>query len=241
MTPSPVSHRPPLSPVPPASPVRGQWARRGALLAGAAWSLAACGPTIYEDAGSAFQLLVTGAPDVPVTRDQIRQIPYATLRAKVANGQRSVLVLFRYDGADLHWMSADRIALTTRAGRLVKTAGLPSNLRASDVVGGDPVSSGLHHLAGPVRKTRLVDIEPGARYGIPIEMTLEPEAEETIEILDLTYDTIRVRERCHAPLLEWSFDNVYWVERSNGFVWRSTQYFAPEFDPVELEILKKAS
>lgn len=182
-----------------------------------------------------------GAPDVPVTRDQIRQIPYATLRAKVANGQRSVLVLYRYDGRDLHWMSADRVALTTRAGRLVKTAGLPSNLRASDVIGGDPVGSGLHKLTVPLRTTRLVDIEPGARYGIPIELTLEPEAEETIEILDLTYDTVRVRERCHAPLLDWTFDNLYWADRSDGFVWRSTQYFVPEFDPVELEILKKAT
>ena len=186
-------------------------------------------------------MLVMGLPDVAVTRDQIRQIPYASIRAKVGNGQRSVLVLYRYDGPDLHWMSADRVAFTTRAGRLVKTAGLPANLRSSTVLDGDPVAVGLNRLEGPVRKTRIVDIEPGARYGIPIESTLEPEAEETIEILERTYDTVRVRERCVAPLLDWSFDNVYWAERSNGFVWRSTQFFVPEFDPVEIEILKKAT
>jgi hypothetical protein len=201
----------------------------------------ACGSTIYEDAGTVFSMLVSGIPDVPVTRDQIRQIPYATIRAKIANGQRSVLVLFRYDGGDLHWMSADRIALTTRAGRLVKSAGLASDLRASATVGEDPVAAGLHRLDGPVRLTRLVDIVPGSRYGVPITLTLEPQAEETVEILELTYDVVRVRETGSAPLLDWQFENTYWASRDNGFVWKSVQHLVPDLGPVELEILKKAA
>ena len=154
----------------------------------------ACGSTVYEDTGTVVQMLVLGIPDVPVTRDQIRQIPYATIRAKIGNGQRSVLVLFRYDGSDLHWLSADRIALTTRAGRLVKSAGLPSDLRASSMVGDDPVAAGLHRLSGPTRATRLIDVEPGALYGIPVDLTITPEAEETIDIVERSYDVVRVRE-----------------------------------------------
>lgn len=200
----------------------------------------ACGSTIYEDAGTAFQLLVSGIPDVPVTRDQIRQIPYATIRAKVGNGQRSVLVLYRYDGTDLHWLSSDRVALTTRSGRLVKSGGLLTNLRASSMVGDDPVATGLHRLNGPTRRTRLIDIEPGALYGIPVDLSIEPEAEETIEIVELTYDVVRVRERAEAPLLAWSFENVYWADRETGLVWKSVQHLVPDLGPVELEILKKA-
>lgn len=203
--------------------------------------MAACGTTIYEDAAQAFQLLIAGAPDVPVTRDQIRQIPYATIRAKVGNGQRSVLVLYRYDGTDLHWLSADRVAITTRAGRVVKTAGLPANLRASSMLGDDPVALGLHRLEGPRDAMRFVDIEPGARYGVPVTLRIEPEAEETIEILELSYDVVRVRESGRAPLLDWSFENVYWVERTDGYVWKSIQHFVPDLEPVELEILKKPS
>ncbi|MEX2650780.1 MAG: YjbF family lipoprotein [Alphaproteobacteria bacterium] len=211
------------------------------MTSAAALSLVACEDSIYGDATQAFQMLVTGVPDVPVTRDQIRQIPYATIRAKIGRGQRSVLVLFRYDGADLHWVSADRVAFTTRAGRLVKTAGLPENLRHSELIGVDPVAEGLHRLDGSAPLTSLVDIDPGARYGIPVELTLEPEADETIEILELEYETVRVRERGRAPLLDWTFENVYWAQRSNGFVWKSIQHFVPSLPPVELEILKKAT
>lgn len=203
--------------------------------------MAACEDTIYGDAADAFKMLINGVPDVPVTRDQIRQIPYATIRAKIGSGQRSVLVLSRYDGPDLHWVSADRVALTTRKGRLVKTAGLPENLKESAFVEDDPVALGLQSLTGPAKLTRLIDIEPGAHYGVPVESELIPEATEAIEILDLTYDTVRVRERGHAPLLDWSFENLYWAERKNGFVWKSVQFITPGLPSVELEVLKKAT
>jgi len=89
--------------------------------------------------------------------------------------------------------------------------------------------------------TRLVDIVPDARYGVPVDLTLGPQAEEMIEILELTYDVVRVREVGSAPLLDWRFENTYWASRDNGFVWKSVQHLVPELGPVELEILKKAA
>jgi len=185
-------------------------------------------------------MLFSGLPDAPVTRDQISKLPYATVRAKIGRGQRSVLVLRRYDGGDLVWVSSDSVAFATRRGRLVKTAGLPADLKRTEFVEPDPVATGLQELEGDSKIGRFIDLEPGAHYGIPVESTFARAGEETIEILERTYDTILVNERNVAPLLEWEFENQYWVAKDSGFVWRSMQHFAPGWPPIELEILKPA-
>jgi hypothetical protein len=226
----------------PAAPVRpASQARRAVLVSATACLLAACNSQIYVDAAQAFTFLIVGRPDVPLTRDQVRKIPYATLRAKIGKGQRALLVLNRYDGSDLHWVSADRVALTTRRGRLVKTAGMPVDLRYTQFIGGDPVAGGLVGMKRPTTWTRLIDLDPGAHYGVPVEATLEPLGEERIEILELTYDTVKVRERNYAALLDWEFENQFWAETSSGVVWRSLQHIAPELPPIEIELLKRAT
>jgi hypothetical protein len=236
-----MSHPKPHAPCPAPRVLSAPRARRSILSFGAAALLAGCNARSFEDAGDALHLAMFGQPDVPVTRAQVLDIPYATIRAKVGKGQRSVLVLFRYDGPDLHWVSADRIVFTTRKGRLVRTAGLPSDLRHSEILGLDPTIAGLSGIEGPVALRRLVDIEPGSRYGIPIRSTIAPEGPERIEIVERTYETVRFRERCVAEPLDWTFDNVFWADRRNGFVWRSLQHFTPDLPPVEIEILKAAA
>lgn len=236
-----MSHHKPPAPVPAMFSPTSPWARRTVMISGVAALVAACNARSFEDAGQALRLAIAGSPDVPVTREQIVQLPYATIRAKIGNGQRSVMVLFRYDGPDLHWVSADRVVFATRRARLVKTTGLASNLRHSAIVGEDPASEALGEVREPTRILRLVDIDPGFRYGIPVSSTMAIDGDERIEIVERFYDTVRLREHCVAPLLDWEFDNTYWADRRNGFPWKSVQHFSPDLPPLELEILKAAT
>ena len=181
-----------------------------------------------------------GNPDVPVTRAAIEQQPYAAIRARMGRSGRVIMILGRYDGPDLHWISADHVAIATREGRIVESAGLPENLKNTIFIGPDPVAAAAHRWDSPVKTRRLIDIEPGANYGITVISTIERIAVEEIQILDFRYETVVLRESAYAAELDWSFENYFWVDMKTGFVWKSVQHVAPSLLPLEFDILKPA-
>lgn len=178
-----------------------------------------------------------GAPDAPVSAEYVARLPYASVGARVGRGQRSLLVLGRYDGPDRHWISADRAALVTRNGRLIRLFGIGADLRDTRDIEGDPIAAATFAFEGQHR--RSIDLGAPVKYGIPIESTFTVQRRETIIILDRQHDTLVVREENHARVIRWSFDNEYWLDFDSGYVWRSVQHFAPEMPPVTLEIYKR--
>ncbi len=216
--------------------------RRAILASGLGFIAGGCfnAPIIFKFP-SAFRYGIFGSPDFPIERAAIAKLPYATMRAKIGRGQRSLVVLGRRDGLDLHWFSADRVVLVTRAGRLVKTAGLPRNIRATQFTAADPVDRRLHELRAPVRTTRTVDFDDDSGFGMPIDSRFESLGPRVIAILDIDFDTVLVRERNTSRTRRWSFDNFYWVDPVDGFVWKSLQHIVRDYPPIEMEILKPAS
>lgn len=149
-----------------------------------------------------------------------------------------MLALARYDGKDLHWFSKDAALFVTRGSRVIRTSGLPENLLGTDVGDNDPVQTGLHRLTGPTSFTRWIDTDFENRYQMKITSKFELIRRERITILDREYDTIYGRELNHAPDIGWKFTNKYWVDEKTGFVWKSRQYIARSFGPLEFEVLK---
>jgi hypothetical protein len=191
--------------------------------------------------GDSLREAIRGLPDVPLTREQINDLPYATLAAKVGKGPRSLLVLGSYEGEDLHWVSADRGVLVTRRGRVMKTVGFSQNLWHTETLGEDPVGRQDIPWHEGISSKRLLDIVPENYFSIPVHSTFQGVGEETIEILSLRFPTLVIREQCTAPLLKWRFENQYWADRNSGFIWRSRQHFVPALPPVFMEILKPAA
>ena len=210
----------------------------GLLAAGCADSLKI---PVLANFPDAMRFAVLGQPDIPLKRDDVTKLPYASITAKIGKGPRSLLVLGRYDGDDLHYLSADRVAVVTRKGRLVKTAGLPQNLKNTQTSVGDPVAGRLHELTESARFVRTVDIDPGSYYGMPIVSVFEPLGPVTLTILEIEFDTVLVRERNTAKTMRWSYDNYYWVDAYDGFVWKSVQHIVRAFPPIEIEVLKPAA
>jgi hypothetical protein len=189
------------------------------------------------NAYSTARLALGGAAAVPVTKDYITNLPYASIGARIGRGQRAMLVLGRYDGADRHWISADRAVLVTRNGRLVRTFGVGVDLRETLGLEGDPVAAATLAFDGTHR--RAVDAGLPLQYGIIVESTFEVMGRRTIEILDTSFDTLWVRERNEAQAVRWRFDNEFWFDFQSGYVWKSRQHFAPDVPPVEIEVYKR--
>lgn len=189
------------------------------------------------DAGSLYALVKhmwTGHRRV--TLAEAAAAPYASLGVRVGNSNQVMLLLAADDGRQRIWSSAARIAVTTRNGRIVRTAGLGHNL-AGYQVRQDTLEP------GGVRVIRWQgDFPDIGLYSIPITCRDRPAGDETIKILGADIHTRRVDEKCSAGGgLDWSFKNTYWIDPRSGLVWRSIQHVNPKLAALELEILRPPS
>ena len=218
--------------------------RRQALVGcGATLGLVGCGESrLGQTLVDAYRMSVSGFPDVTISRKTISNLPYASIAAKIGRGPRSILILWREDRGELHWLSADNAAVVTRGGRVVRTAGFAETLVDTRMSGPDPVASGLQGLSGDKVMTRHVDIRgTEEHHGLPLQSEFRVVRSTKIQIVDLTFDTILVEERVQAAYLDWQFTNLYWVDPADGFVWKSRQQIARTFPPIVIEVLKPAA
>ena len=141
----------------------GHWksaSRREWIAASAAFLASGCaGPPVIANSLTAARDMVSGGPDAGITRDYVENLPCATMTAKIGRGARALLVLGRYDGPDLHWLTAESEALVTRRGQLVRTAGLQRNMRDTQGLDDDPIATAGFEFEGV--HARSVDLDPG--------------------------------------------------------------------------------
>jgi hypothetical protein len=223
-------------PRPFAKPTRRRFA--GAALSLGLASCSTGGVNLGVDVVRAFRYAAFGVPDVEITRENINQIPYATIAAKIGKGPRSLLVLWRVEREDLHWISADNAVVVTRRGRVVRTAGLPATIRDTDFQASDPLASGQDEGIDGAQSVRVVDFEPDGP--LTVGSSFHMIGPRTIEIAGIRFDTVLFEERCIVPATNWTFTNRYWRDPSDGFVWRSEQTIARQFPPIQIEVLKPA-
>lgn len=200
--------------------------------------LTSCGGGLGVDVVGAVRLTVFGSPDVPISREVVDEIPYATIAAKIGKGPRSLLVLWRTEGDDLHWLSADGAAIVTRGGRVVRTAGLPTTMRETIIFEADPVATGLQldHQRTPFMR----EVDFASKGIVVMSSSFKVVRPTSINIVEIDFDTILVKEEVVAKHLNWKFTNRYWVDPADGFVWRSRQTISRDFPPIEIEVLKPA-
>ena len=226
------------------APVAKALARRSLLCATTSLLLAGCLTSpIVSNAFNVAKAQVFGHPDLPLRRRTIAKLPYASMTARVGSGPQALLLLARSQGREQHWVSGlDRSVLALSGGRVVRTFGFPENLKNTRAEGPDPVAGGLHKIGQTeqpqMRHTRYIDIDRGTHYGLVIDSTFHHLGARKIRIVELDFDTILVREQNSARTLNWKFENLYWVDPADGFVWKSKQFIARSFPPVQFEILK---
>jgi hypothetical protein len=177
------------------------------------------------------RLAVQGKKVEP-TAASVAAVPYFQLQANAPGGE-AILILGNSDRGQLGWYGTAHDIVFTRDGLLVKTVGLPQNLDDSMFPSDNPFHAGLQQLHGPLEYTRRMDWSPGYRYGVLMQARLEPKALEDVEILGTVHRLRRIDERLSAPGLGIHMTNRYWVDPSDGFIWKSRQYVTPDF-PLEL-------
>ena len=218
----------------------GKITRRTFLAAGCGIAANGCSAIpVVNSALEVAKLGIVGQPDLPLKREAISKLPYASMTARVGKSQQALFILGFSRGADQHWVTASGQSLVLRGGRLVKTAGLGDDLLFTRALGGDPVDGQLHREGVPPKFSRIVDA--GDSHGLIVDSEFKIIGGEKIMIVEIELRTVLVRERNVARTNNWDFDNYYWIDPGDGFVWKSEQVFARNVPPVRYEILKPAA
>ncbi|WP_445680841.1 YjbF family lipoprotein [Radicibacter daui] len=214
------------------------FSRRSLLSASTAALLSGCGQSNFAQVGSTINL-AWGSSTPVYNPTQARQLPYATLDAKIGRAAPALLVLGEVEDNDyLHWFSHDRTQLITTNLRIVKTAGLPQNLGQTNWIAPE-ARHGMTFEDGQ-RTLRMIDLPESNRYGVLIESEVHKDSKEEIDIYGQKILTTIYIEISKSKSLDWSSESKYWQDEA-GTVWQSTQTPIPYVPEFTLKILKPYS
>jgi hypothetical protein len=177
--------------------------------------------------------------DLPLTRADIDKIPYASIAVRMGEGSQALLILDANWGEDRHWMSADNEVIVTRRGRLVRTEGLPQDVKGTIFLTADPVGGPSGGFAANRECVRTLDFGPYNQAGVVVRSRFENGSREDIEILGNRIATQIWQERGEASEFAWNFVNSYWIDPESGFVWKSIQATTPALPPLEITVYRR--
>ncbi|HET7268093.1 MAG TPA: YjbF family lipoprotein [Oleiagrimonas sp.] len=194
---------------------------RVCMLLVAASALAGC-TTLSTATLDTLQAVIGGnGKTLSPTAVKVAARPYYQLELQSDAGT-AVLILGNIDHGRQAWYDAHDTIVFLRHGVLVKTSGMHADIIATRLPADSPFITGLEHLHGATSTMRQLDL-PDYRYGITATSRLVPEGMHEVTILGQAHQLLRVEEHIRAPVIDFAATNRYWVDPSDGFIWKSRQ------------------
>ena len=198
--------------------------------------LGGCSSIGNSDAKSVYTIAKSTWNDsgTDVTLDEAAAVPFATIGVRVGDSTQMLLILATDAGGQRLWTSSARIAITTRNGHIVQTAGFGHDL------GNLQTRSMTTDADGGWAAREDVDLPDLKLFSVPIACQAKQTGNKSIKILGQEIKTLRIDESCRSQdsELAWSFRNKYWIDPDSGTVWRSIQHVNPNLDPIEIVVLR---
>jgi hypothetical protein len=189
---------------------------------------------LYETA----KIAVMGQPDVELSPQALDAIPYANAYLQVGESPRALVVLAFAEQGELKWASADKYMFVTQDGRLIKTLGLPTNLRSISAATQDPLSSPASLTQSSFNWQWQAEWDQDYRSVHSMQSQFENQGMETIDINGQAIALQHVVETVEDQFLDRSYQNHYWREPTTGLVRHSTQQLGVDLPVLEMTILK---
>jgi len=198
--------------------------------------VAACNQS-QQGIGETFKLAVFGTPDVELTPEQVHDIPYASIYARVNGGSQILLVLAYAENGNLKWVTRDKAMLVTRNGRLIKTLNLPDNLLEVTNIDADPLAHAQRIVDG-TQWTRIQSWTQGKQlHSATLSSRFTLAGTETVTVLDAPHVYRVLNEDVSVAELNTHYRNRFWIEPDTGAVIKTEQYVGPGYFPIETTTL----
>lgn len=191
---------------------------------------------VTDEAYETLKYAFASTPDAQLTDEQIEQFPYTALYAQWEGESRILMVLGYADAGELSWVTAENETVITRHGRVIRTAGVNTELLATSNQQADPLRCIVADSACPESWSRSIDIEyNGRKYSRQIESVFIIKGQENITLPVGERHVTRVEEIGYIGRHQ--FTNIFWLE-ADGHVVKSRQHIIPERQLLELTQVK---
>ena len=175
-----------------------------------------------------------------ITRAELNEIPFATIAISRAGDtqQGAIMVPLAKNGPYLVYQDAARRGVAMEGGLITGTDRLAYNIKGVARQIDDPIAVMTPPTRWPDSVVRNYQFIAGSSkdYEITVTCTYQPVVREPVVIFEITFDLLRIEERCTNSARE--FSNVYWAEPDTGFIWKSQQWIGPKQPPLIIEIVR---
>ncbi|ELR63785.1 Putative lipoprotein YmcC precursor [Photobacterium marinum] len=212
----------------------------------------------FSDVNDTLNIALFGDTDTRLDRDDIRNLPYASIYARIGDGPQAFMVLalaetptklgtqtqsqLQGQPLQLKWLSSDKGMLVTEYGRLVKTLNLPQgNLLSTLSQHPDPLRLGLQLPNTPKHWQRTIDWQPGYHLGYQLKSTFSRRQDAVIMLNDRPVEVLYFTEDVTVNSLDIEYQNEFWIHPETGKVLKSKQKLAPSLPYIEITLLKPYS
>ena len=186
----------------------------------------------------------SGEPTTPqpeLTRAELNQIPSATIALTVDEAPRAYLVPLADNGGYLNYLDAAGHGVIMFGGAVTGTQAFGKDLEAVRHDRRDPIAHPTPLADWPTQVYRDYQfmVRDGEDYSITLSCVFDRIVAETIEIVEIDFDLVRIAETCTNARRQ--VVNTYWVEEDTGFIWKSIQWLGPSLGQVTIEIIRPYS
>ena len=164
----------------------------------------------------------------------INKIPYASMLVRIGKGPSALMILESVSNNNYTWVSADGIYLVTNRGRIIKTSGLPNNLK-------DEISSFKgwdKEIYNDLEFYSYLAFDKPALNNLRVSSKYTKEDKRKTQLLVGSKNLHLIEQTIRSHDIAWSQKNKFWVDDLN-YSWKSKQYISPKLPPIYLEITKK--
>jgi len=173
-----------------------------------------------------------------VSRDHAAAVPFASIGVAIVRSDDGLLRLGLAEGERQEWYARTQM-LAMNNGRIVQSQGFPYNLSRLEVRRADGGTLATAGAPPPgIDYSQVIDFQDLSLVGANAACRSNDTGQESIEILGTALTTQHVVEDCRIAVIDWSFENEFWVDPDTGFVWQSRQYVHPKLSPLSFRVLR---
>lgn len=199
--------------------------------------LAGCAADSQSTVINASRALVDAARDRdPFTRQDVDNVPYATIAARFGKRPKAMLVLGVVDGTHFKWYSADRAVLVTQHDFLVAAAGTPADIWRREFL-----STSLLPMRWDARRAAAVPfrwrVDTATAFGIEVTCDVTGQAQEHIEVIERRISTVRYELTCQQAGERKRWKDHYWIDPRTDAVVRAKIQATNDSEKILIENL----
>ena len=182
---------------------------------------------------------IFGYEDIVLDPTYIEALPYSSMKIKVGKGPGGLAILESVSDKKETWVTSDEVYLVIQGGRIISSQGfIETNLidyRSKDISFKDFLDSNQEKVIS----YRYMSYDEPQALDIRFKVVTTKKGMEKIKILDFERELFLIEEMIENDYINWSVKNKFWVDKNSGFVWKSSQTYAPNIPKLNIEVTKR--